>query len=57
MDVGAEERIIPKVWPAFNDDNHVCRPTVAEQKQQAVFQTGKSNYLKSAFPKSVWKTH
>lgn len=56
--VRAKERIIPEVSPAFNDDERVCRPTVAEQKQQqAYFQPCKSNYLKSAFPKSVCNTH
>lgn len=56
--VRAKERIIPEIFPAFNDDECVCRPTVAEQKQQqAYFQPCKSNYVKSAFPKSVCNTH
>lgn len=56
--VHAKECIIPEVSPTFNDDEYVCRPTVAEQtQQQAYFQPCKSNYLKSAFPKSVCNTH
>lgn len=47
--VRAKECIILEVSPAFNDDEYVWRPTVAEQQQQqqAYFQPCRSNYLKS----------